>query len=668
MGNHTDARNFGQREITAAEMESLASFCEAVLPPVPHPEELLGEDDHHPNKEALRSFYTTCGSQTPVARQTIDLIIKRGTMEAYLAARLVLFLLATRLGTLLICGTECLVSSWPFVEKFSELSLEKRERVLQKQFRNWFLTPIRAAFVYIKVAFLFCFFSRTSRERGGGDHERNRTNSSRVTYSKGPRIRHRPRCHQDQMRRCGGRIRFRRRRSSFCASKSRSESGCHGERKLLYRVRLSSFEGHGMEKLYENGGILPSIDGCLMILAGATVGGGSASVLQEWSEDHKIPLFGTKEYVSAMDLMWKRMGNQVLRKGCENLGINVQNVARNSSEKHYCGSCGYGCRQGEKKGSDRTWLVDAVSHGAVVLTGCKAERFILENNGNKNRGGKKMKCLGVLAKSLNGNIAKKIKIEAKVTVSAAGSLLTPPLMISSGLRNRHIGKNLHLHPVLMAFKGKSYEGGIITSMSKVLSEDSEVRAIIETPALGPASFSVLCPWTSGVDMKKRMSRYSRTANLITIVRDRGYVVDKTDKENLRAGLRQSLRILIAAGAEEVGTHRSDGQKLVCKGVDEKSIEEFLDSVSAEEGPKAMTEKWGVYSSAHQMGSCRIGEDEKEGALDLNGESWEAERLFVCDGSVLPSAVGVNPMITIMSTAYCISTRIVKSMTTRGLSH
>ena len=92
--------------------------------------------------------------------QTIDLIIKRGTMEAYLAARLVLFLLATRLGTLLICGTECLVSSWPFVEKFSELSLEKRERVLQKQFRNWFLTPIRAAFVYIKVAFLFCFFSR----------------------------------------------------------------------------------------------------------------------------------------------------------------------------------------------------------------------------------------------------------------------------------------------------------------------------------------------------------------------------------------------------------------------------------------------------------------------------------------------------------------------------
>ncbi|KAG5406109.1 hypothetical protein IGI04_012228 [Brassica rapa subsp. trilocularis] len=271
------------------------------------------------------------------------------------------------------------------------------------------------------------------------------------------------------------------------------------------------------------------------------------------------------------------------------------------------GRAGMDADKETRKEATGLWLVDAVSHGAVILTGCKAERFILEKNGN-NVGRKKMKCLGE-SSSFN-------------------------------------------------FKGRSYEGGIITSMSKVLSEDSEVRAIIETPALGPASFSVLCPWISGLDMKKRMSRYSRTANLITIVRDRG---SRRDRENITAGLRQSLRILIAAGAEEVGTHRSDGQKLICKGVDEKLIEEFLDSVSAEEGPKAMTENWSVYSSAHQMGSCRIGVDEDEGAIDLDGESWEADKLFVCDGSVLPSAVGVNPMITIMSTAYCISTRIVKSI-------
>ncbi|GMI69862.1 ARABIDOPSIS FATTY ALCOHOL OXIDASE 3, fatty alcohol oxidase 3 [Hibiscus trionum] len=717
----------------SAEMETLASVAEVVFPSLP-PNPCFEGRGNQPDK-ALQSFLKASASESPIPDEAAELVRKRGFIETVILVRVVLMLLSTRLGTLLLCGRHCLVHKWPFVHRFCRMPVEKREKVMQSwlKMNRLIFTPIRLAFIYFKVMCLYVYFSRVGEDGHNPAWEAigygadNVEDKSQVTkdrpLQKGmiETVHEKDSTLYQSLTQKGLQV-TEDTEHNVCRIKCDAVivgSGCGGgvaaavlagsglkvvvleKGNYFTRADYSPFEGPSMDQLYESGGILSTLDGQVLLLAGSTVGGGSAinwsaciktpkPILKEWAEDCQIPLFGSTEYVSAMETVCERIGvtedckeegfqNQVLRRGCENLGLKVEKVPRNSSEGHYCGSCGFGCRRGDKKGTDRTWLVDAINNDAVIITGCRAERFILEQN--KMGGTRKMKCLGVIAKLSNQNIKKKLHIEAKVTISACGALLTPLLMHSSGLKNRNIGRNLHLHPVLMAwgyfpdsnseFKGKSHEGGIITSVHKVIANDNKLQAIIETPSLGPAQYSVLSPWVSGLGMKTKMLKFSRTAHTITIIRDRGsgivhtggrvtYKFDAIDRQNLLAGLRQSLRILVAAGAVEVGTHRSDGQRIRCKGKSNEELEEFLDSVSSMTGPFSTGENWVLHTSAHQMGSSRMGINEKEGAVDENGQSWEAEGLFVCDASVLPSAVGVNPMITIQSTAYCLSKKIAES--------
>lgn len=467
----------------------------------------------------------------------------------------------------------------------------------------------------------------------------------------------------------------------------------------------SALEGPSMFELFEAHSLLMTHDGRFRFMAGSTVGGGSVvnwaaslntpdAIIKEWSVDRGLAIFAMEEYKAAMDRVCRRLGvtdkiikegfqNQILRKGCEKLGLEVTAVPRNSSEKHYCGSCSFGCTTGDKRGTESTWLVDAVNNNAVILTQCAAEKLILADTDAQTRkeSGRRKTCLGVTA-SLSKRTRKKLQINAKVTVVACGSLMTPRLLASSGLKNPNIGRGLHIHPILMAwgyfpekdseFKGAAHEGEIVSSLHYILEMDSTTPNItLETPAMGPGTFAALIPWVSGSDMKNRLAKYARTAHIFVMVRDEGvgdmkggivkYKLTKLDEENLVVGLNQALRILVAAGAEEVGTYRSDGQRMKCKGIKEEDVEAFLDTVNTPPGVVSMSKHWTHSFTAHQMGCCRMGATDKEGAVDGYGESWEAQDLYVCDASVLPTALGVNPMITIQSTAYCISNRIAELM-------
>lgn len=460
------------------------------------------------------------------------------------------------------------------------------------------------------------------------------------------------------------------------------------------RQGLTLLEGHAMDNMYEGSGLVGTDDLGVMILAGSTVGGGSAinwsasirtprHVMDEWSDAHGLELFGSDAYMEAMDAVCARMGvqsevseesfnNTVLRRGCAELGYPVNTIPRNCDGDHYCGWCCFGCKDGRKKGTSETWLLDLSESGnGVILPGCVAVKVLRRQTGYR-----RPVAAGVLVRFQDGRTEKTIVVESKVTVVACGALRTPQLLLDSGLRNANIGRHLHLHPVVMAWghfpesspsrrpdgEKKSYEGGIMTAMSTVVANfnPNGYGAVIQTPALHPGVFSALMPWTSGSDIKERMTRFSRTAHIFALARDLGsgdvrsfpdslgYQLDAADEENLQRGVEKMLRILAAAGAEEIGTHHRSGERLNVKTATSREFERFVRRAGRQHVSKLST----PVCSAHQMGSCRMGVDPRTSAVDPRGETWEMEGLYVADTSTFPTALGVNPMVTVQAIAYC----------------
>ncbi|WCJ29007.1 Long-chain-alcohol oxidase FAO4A [Euphorbia peplus] len=452
------------------------------------------------------------------------------------------------------------------------------------------------------------------------------------------------------------------------------------------RNNLSLLEGPSMDQMYLSGGLLATDDMGLVILAGSTVGGGSTinwgaslrtppHVLKEWSESYGLEMFDSKLYKEALDVVCEKMGvqdeiheegfnNAVLRKGCEELGYTVKSIPRNSSADHYCGWCPLGCKDGRKKGTTETWLLDMVNSGnGVILPECEAIKVLHE----RKKGANRKRATGVAFEYNTKGGKETCIVESKVTIVACGAIQSPPLLKKSGLKNPNIGKHLHLHPVTMVWgyfpeshEKKSYEGGVMTAMSTVNLNDSGYGAVIQTPSLHPGMFSSLIPWKSGMDMKVKMQRFSRTAHILALARDKGtgqvhspsnvsYKMAPEDEKNLQAGLEKILKILAAAGAEEIGTHHFESRSIEVRKMKEKG--EF-ERVVKEESQRGLRELTTEICSAHQMGSCRMGMNEKESVVGENGETWEIEGLFVADSSVFPTALGVNPMVTIQAIAYC----------------
>ena len=442
----------------------------------------------------------------------------------------------------------------------------------------------------------------------------------------------------------------------------------------------ADFDGdalRGFERLYAERGNAATWDQSVHLLAGECLGGGTVvnfctsfrtpeDVRAEWASAG-VPWFAMEEYTRSLDAVCARLSvnldhnrvsarEQILQRGLQSLGWHCAAMPRNvigCEQGRICGYCGFGCAIGAKQSAVKTWLADAQEAGARLFVETRAERVRIESGS----------AVGVEAHTRRGQ---RVSVRCKTVVVACGAIQTPALLLRSGLRNEHIGRHLHLHPVsnvsgIFPEEVRPWEGtmqAVYSDQFRFLSGNYGVK--YETTALQPTIQASVLPWRDSQHYRLLLSKISQTVGIGTLLRDRDggrvtvdheghavshYSLSTFDRKHLRIGFIGAARILEAAGAElifsphaqwcafEPGRHGSLA-----------SFAQAMDSGGWDAGRLALF-------SFHIMGSARMGGSPTTSATNPEGQTWEVRNLYVMDGSAFPSASGVNPMISIEAIAH-----------------
>ena len=114
-----------------------------------------------------------------------------------------------------------------------------------------------------------------------------------------------------------------------------------------------------------------------------------------------------------------------------------------------------------------------------------------------------------------------------------------------------------------------------------------------------------------------------------------YPLGPVQWEAMREAMKVSARIQLAAGAREVRTlHR------------EPVVVQSERDLGMIDGRPMGANLLGVFT-AHQMGGCAAGADPRVSVVDGGLRHHHLANLWVFDGSVFPTSLGVNPQISIL---------------------
>jgi len=450
-------------------------------------------------------------------------------------------------------------------------------------------------------------------------------------------------------------------------------------------------EAWAYPSLYHEHGNRTTDDLAIMILQGRNVGGGTtvnwtssfrtpATTLQLWAARHGVtnldaatlePHFAAVEArldIGAGNPDDVNANNRKLQEGASKLGWQPELIRRSVKGCARLGYCGMGCPLDAKRTSRTTFLADAVAGGAVVYSDCRAT--LIETD----RGRARAVVAEILDRAADRPRGLMVVHARKGVILAGGAINTPALLLRShaGTDSGVVGKRTFLHPTvpLMAFYDQPIEGFYgppqSVSVHHFADRGGRVGYFLETAPVHPMLGALAVPGFG--DAHRRLAeRLPFVQATIALLIDGHHDDDGGDvsvsdagrislRYPLRASLREAAvdaignmaRIQLAAGACEVMTlHETP---IVIRG--ESDIERIADAPFVANGHTLF--------SAHQMGGCPMGSDPRRSVVDARGRHHQLENLWIVDGSVFPTSLGVNPQLSIYAHARLFATAIAEA--------
>ena len=337
---------------------------------------------------------------------------------------------------------------------------------------------------------------------------------------------------------------------------------------------------------------------------------------------------------------------QLMKRGCDALEIRTSPAANAALSKRYyqenigwrnaCTNRGYcqaGCTTAAKASMDVTYIPLAVFYKAEVREEC----FVTELETDHSN---------IITGVVYSNNGKMHRQKCKYVFLCAGAIETPRLLLMNRIANSsgEVGKNFMAHTGMQVWGRfeddvRPYKGipGSLISEDTHRPKEADFAGgyLLQSIGVMPVTYASQVVRGRGLwgnKLHECMHDYNHTAGINILGECLPY------KENY-------LEL-----SDENGEHNLPKPRIHFSfGDNEKKLTHHAEKIMREIWNKAgAKDVWSYNRSAHTIGTCRMGNDSEKAVVNSVGKSFDVANLFIADNSVFPSALSVNPALTIMA--------------------